>query len=68
MYLFLLLGFILSPCVSFDKCLFVIYAIVYLYIAIPIEEKIFGQTYMDYKHRVSSIVPNLFYKKKTSEK
>ncbi|UJR10767.1 hypothetical protein I4U23_014955 [Adineta vaga] len=67
MYFFLLLGYILSPCVSLDKFLFIIYAIVYLYIAIPIEEKkleiIFGQAYMAYKNSVPSVLPN-FYRKK----
>jgi protein-S-isoprenylcysteine O-methyltransferase Ste14 len=46
-----------------------IYSIMgYFRILFPIEEKIFGQTYMNYKHRVPSIVPNLFYKKKINEK
>ncbi|CAF4171495.1 unnamed protein product [Adineta steineri] len=68
MYLFLLLGCIISPSVSLDKFLFVIYAILYLYIAIPIEEKklekIFGQAYIDYKNEVPSIIPKLYNIKK----
>ena len=68
MYLFLLLGFLLSPKVSLDKFLFVLFAIIYLYIAIPIEErkleKMFGQSYLDYKSSVPAIVPNVCYKKK----
>lgn len=68
MYLFLLLGFLLSPSVSLDKFLFVMYAIIYLNIAIPIEErkleKMFGQAYLDYKRSVPSVVPNICWKKK----
>ncbi|CAF1054703.1 unnamed protein product [Adineta steineri] len=68
MYLFLLLGCIISPSVSLDKFLFIIYAILYLYIAIPIEEKklekIFGQAYIDYKNEVPSIIPKLYNIKK----
>ena len=68
MYLFLLLGYVLSPCVSLDKCLFIVYTIIYLYVAIPIEEKklekIFGHAYIDYKCSVPCIIPNLCQKKK----
>jgi protein-S-isoprenylcysteine O-methyltransferase Ste14 len=64
MYLFLLLSFILSPCVSLDKFLFVLYTILYLYIAIPIEERkleiIFGQPYLAYQKRVPSVVPSIY--------
>ena len=68
MYLFLLLGFGVSPSVSLDRFLFVASAILYLYIAIPIEEKklekIFGQAYVDYKRRVpTAIIPNFFPQK-----
>lgn len=63
MYLFLLLALVLSPSVSLDKLLYVIYAILYLYVAIPIEEKkleiIFGQAYLAYQKRVPSVVPQL---------
>ena len=68
MYLFLLLGYGLSPCVSLDKLLFIIYTIIYLYVAIPIEERkleiIFGQAYIDYKSSVPCMIPNLYHKKK----
>jgi protein-S-isoprenylcysteine O-methyltransferase Ste14 len=68
MYLVVLLGFIISPSVSFDKLLFIICATVYLYIAIPIEEKklekIFGQAYVDYRKNVPAIMPNLKRSKK----
>jgi methanethiol S-methyltransferase len=68
MYLFLLLGYIVSPCLSLDKLLFTTYTVVYLCIAIPIEErkleKIFGQAYIDYKCSVPCIIPNLYHKKK----
>lgn len=67
MYLFLLLGYGLSPCVSLDKLLFIIYTILYLRVAIPIEERklevIFGQAYIDYKSSVPCIIPNLYHKK-----
>lgn len=68
MYFFLLVGYTLSPCVSLDKFLFVIYAIGYLHIAIPIEEKkleaIFGPAYIEYKQRVPAVVPRFSKKDK----
>ncbi|CAF1125599.1 unnamed protein product [Adineta ricciae] len=68
MYLFLLVGYILSPCVSLDKFLFVIYTIGYLYIAIPIEEKklevTFGPAYIAYKKCVPAVLPRFEKKNK----
>lgn len=68
MYFFLLLSYICSPCVSFDKFLFIIFTSIYLFIAIPIEEKklvyIFGQAYINYQQNVPSIILNFFQKKK----
>ncbi|CAF0906427.1 unnamed protein product [Didymodactylos carnosus] len=64
LYLFTFLAIIVSPTVSFDRLLFVIYLCVYVSIGIPIEEKklimIFGEAYVEYRKTIPAIIPNLF--------
>lgn len=60
-YLFTLLGWIITPVMSFDRLIITIYMCIYAAIGVPIEERkltqIFGKDYIEYQKRTPMIVP-----------
>ena len=70
LYLFTILGWLITPVMSLDRLAFIIYACLYLVVGVPIEErklvKIFGQSYIDYQRRVPAIIPSVMSKEKAN--
>jgi protein-S-isoprenylcysteine O-methyltransferase Ste14 len=68
MYFFTLLGLIITPVMSLDRLMIIIYTCLYAMIGIPFEERklvqIFGQDYIDYQKHVPAIFPFLIRKPK----
>ena len=68
LYLFTLLALFITPVMSLDRLVIIVYAFLYLLIGIPIEERkliqIFGQDYIDYQQRVPAVMPFWFSKTK----
>jgi len=69
-YTFTVLGFVLSPIVDLNRLLIVLATSIYLYFAVPIEEKKlvkqFGKAYVQYQQEVPQVVP--FFKMRSGEK
>ncbi len=61
LYLTTILAFGITPVMSLDRLIFIIYTCLYALIGIPFEErkliKIFGQAYIDYQQQVPAIIP-----------
>lgn len=64
MYTFTLLAFLATPILDWNRILIIIACSIYLYFAIPIEEKklvkLFGNPYVEYQKRVPRIIPTIF--------
>jgi protein-S-isoprenylcysteine O-methyltransferase Ste14 len=63
-----ILAFLITPVMSLDRLMIIIYTCLYALIGIPFEERkliqIFGQDYIDYQQRVPAIFPFLIRKTK----
>jgi len=61
MYTFLLSAFIVTPVMSLDRLYLIAMTVLYLYFAVPVEEKKliakYGQAYEKYRKRVPAVVP-----------
>ena len=68
LYLFTLLALSITPVMSLDRLMIIVYTYLYASIGIPIEERklidIFGQDYVDYQKRVPAVVPSFIQKTK----
>jgi protein-S-isoprenylcysteine O-methyltransferase Ste14 len=66
-YSFTLLAFLVTPVMSLDRLILIVAMGIYLYIAIPIEEKklinLFGDEYIQYRKRVPALIPRLWRNK-----
>ncbi|CAF0799968.1 unnamed protein product [Adineta steineri] len=61
LYLFTILAWAITPVMSLDRLVFIIYICLYALIGIPVEERklvqIFGQAYVNYQKHVPAIFP-----------
>ncbi|CAF3323575.1 unnamed protein product [Rotaria socialis] len=68
LYLITILSWVLTPVMSLDRFVLVIYTCLYALIGIPFEERklvqIFGRAYVDYQQRVPAIMPRFTSKTK----
>lgn len=69
LYLATMLSWTLTPVMSFDRFMFILYSFFYMVIGIRYEERkliqIFGEDYVKYQKRVPAVVP--FYPMKYKE-
>jgi len=68
LYFFMLFAWTITPSMSLDRLVVIIYSCVYLYFGIPLEERklieIFGQDYINYQNRVPAVFPLIHFKTK----